>query len=160
MKRIAKDLRKCSIHQLFPLSPISGNWYLRLHFVPQPPFVEMSFWSAEKTAEAVEMELVVCRCMREWDYPSVMSALLNTITLYRSDRDLERIYCLLICVCKLGLYAHKWECFIKHQIWSSGCGLPLIRSNISQGLFVVVVVVLRFISANVILSYRRHLFSI
>lgn len=30
-----------------------------------------------------------------------MSALLNTITLYRSERDLRRIYCLLIsgCVC-------------------------------------------------------------
>lgn len=67
--------------------------------MPRPPFLEMSFRSTEKTAEAVEMELVVCRCMREWDYPSIMSALLNTITLYRSERDLKRIYCLLICVC-------------------------------------------------------------
>lgn len=90
-------LRKCSVHQRFlPLFAISGNWYLRPHFVPRPSLLEMSFFflSAQKTAEAVEMELVVCRCMREWDYPGVMSALLNTITLLRSERDPKRIYCL------------------------------------------------------------------
>lgn len=72
----------------------------------------MSFWSGEKTAEAVEMELGMCRCMREWDYPSIMSALLNTITLYRSGiwnlRNLKRIYsqfiCVLKCVC-VGVFA-------------------------------------------------------
>lgn len=35
------------------------------------------------------MELVVCRCMRERDYLTVMSALLNTITPYRSERGSE-----------------------------------------------------------------------
>lgn len=82
----------------FSPSAISGNWYLRPHFAPRPSLLEMSFLSAQKTAEAVEMELVVCRCMREWDYPGVMSALLNTITLHRSERDPRRIYCLLNCV--------------------------------------------------------------
>lgn len=63
----------------------------------------------EETAETVEMELVVWRRMREWDYPGIMSALLNTITLYRSERDLWRIYFQFICLCKLGLYANKWK---------------------------------------------------
>lgn len=126
MKRIAKDLRKCSIHQLFFHSPISGNWYLRPHFAPRPPFLEMSFWSTEKTAEAMEMELVVCRCMQEWDYPSVMSALLNTITLYRSERDPKGYTaCSYMCgnLCKLELYAYKWEGFfyIRPKIWSGEC---------------------------------------
>lgn len=78
--------------------------------MPWPSLLEMSFLSAQKTAEAVEMELVVCRCMREWDYPGVMSALLNTITLRRSER-IRGVYsvCPAGCggVCKLGLYAHK-----------------------------------------------------
>lgn len=78
---------------------------------------EMRFWirekrrekKKEKTAETMEMELVVWRRMREWDYPGIMSALLNTITLYRSERDLWRIYFQFICLCKLGLYANKWK---------------------------------------------------
>lgn len=49
-----------------------------------PGCLKMGLCRAEKTAEVVEMELVVCLCMRKRDYPSVMSALLNTIILYRS----------------------------------------------------------------------------
>lgn len=45
------------------------------------------------------MELVVCRCMSEWDYPSVMSTLLKTFILYRSGNwKLKRIYSLLVSV--------------------------------------------------------------
>lgn len=64
----------------------------------QTSLLQMSFLSAEKTAEAVEMELVVCRCMREWDYLSVMSALLNTITPHRSERSEKDILPAQLCV--------------------------------------------------------------
>lgn len=95
MKKKASEFRKGGVRRL-PLSPISGNWYWRPHFAPWTSLLEIGFFlSARKTAEAVEMELVVCRCMRERDYLGVMSALLNTITPYRSERDLRRIYCLL-----------------------------------------------------------------
>lgn len=95
MKKKARELRKCGVC-LSP--PISGNWYWRPHFAPRTSLLEMSFFfflSAKKTAEAVETELVVCQCMREQDYLTVMSALLNTITPYRSERDPRRICCLL-----------------------------------------------------------------
>lgn len=81
-----------------PPSPVIdiGGLILRLEFsFWNELFFFILFFCEKKTAEAVEMELVVCRCMREQDYLGVMSALLNTITPYRSEGDLRRIYCLL-----------------------------------------------------------------
>lgn len=97
MKKKARELRKRGVC-LPPPSVVIDIGGLILHLgllFLKWAFFFFFFLSAKKTAEAVEMELVVCRCMRERDYLTVMSALLNTITPYRSARDPRRICCLL-----------------------------------------------------------------